>query len=94
MGDRFARCAACKAVEGCAGDPDVPVTLYWTGGLTQATAGTTCDDIGFTCSGDLIIGIDAYAEALDTSVTQSPHEEHEWYRQAPENFEWPDAEAG
>lgn len=84
-----------EAVEGCApADPDVPVTLYWTGGLTQATAGTACDDIGFTCSGDLIIGIDAYAESLGTSVTQSTHEAHEWYRQAPETIEWPDAESG
>lgn len=83
------------AVEGCdPADPDVPVTLYWTGGLTQATAGTSCADIGFTCSGEEIIGIDAYAEALGTSVTESTHESHQWYRQAPENFEWPDAEAG
>lgn len=76
------------AVADCSPDPDVAVTLYWTGGLTEAVAGASCDEIGFTCAGDELLGIDAYAQALGVTVTPSPHEAHVWYRQAPENSAW------
>ncbi|NLV56538.1 MAG: hypothetical protein GXY13_13100 [Acidimicrobiales bacterium] len=78
------------AVSGCDADPSVAVTLYWTGGLTEAAAGVSCDEIGFTCAGEELLGIDAYAEALGVTVTPSPHDQHVWYRQAPENSVWPE----
>lgn len=77
-----------EAVEGCEPPDGVPVALYWTGALTEAQAGTACDDIGFTCYGDLILGTDAYAEALGATPQPSPHDSHLPYRDAPELLEW------
>ena len=82
------------AVTDCGADPEVPVAVYWTGGLDRAVAGAACDDLGFTCAGERLLGIDAYAEALGSSVTASPHKAHEWYRQAPETTAWPDRDEG
>ncbi len=72
------------AVDGCTPGPDVEVALYWTGALTEAEAGVRCDDIGFTCGGDELLGIEAYAEALGVPAQASPYDEHRWYREAPE----------
>ena len=36
----------------------------------------------------LLIGIDAYAEALGTDVLSSPFDEHQWYLDAPELAQW------
>lgn len=76
------------AVEDCDPAPDVPVALYWTGALTEAEAGVACDDIGYTCAGETLLGIDAYAEALGVEAQASPNEEHVWFRDAPELPTW------
>lgn len=72
------------AVTGCAPGSDIEVALYWTGALEEAEAGVRCDDIGYTCGGDELLGIDAYAEALGVPAQDSPYDEHRWYRDAPE----------
>jgi hypothetical protein len=77
-------------VEGCTPDPQVPVTLYWTGALDPpAVAGWDCAEEDWTCEGGSTIGIDAYAAALGTDVIASPHTEHTWYLDAPELSDWP-----
>ncbi len=73
------------AVEGCAPDPAVEVTLYWTGALDDpAQPGWDCSEQDWTCEGGTTIGIDAYAAALGTEVLDSPLDGHEWYQDAPE----------
>ena len=73
----------------CAPDPDVEVALYWTGALDGvAEAGVDCGDIGYTCDGDNLVGIHAYAEALGTEILSSPFREHVWHREAPELDRW------
>lgn len=76
------------AVEACQPASDVPVGIYWTGALTEAEAGVACDDIGYTCAGETLLGIDAYAAALDVDVQTSPNEDHVWFRDAPELQIW------
>jgi hypothetical protein len=77
-------------VDGCAPDPDVELTLYWTGAL-EATAqpGWSCSDGDWTCAGGETIGIEAYADALGTEILESPFDEHQWYVDAPETTAWP-----
>jgi pimeloyl-ACP methyl ester carboxylesterase len=78
------------AVEGCAPDPSVGVTLYWTGGLeAEAQPGWDCGEADWTCDGGRTIGIEAYAAALGTEVTPSPFDDHQWYTDAPELTTWP-----
>jgi pimeloyl-ACP methyl ester carboxylesterase len=78
-----------EAVVGCDPADGVPVAVYWTEALAgQSAPGTRCDDIGFTCSGDELIGIDAYAAALGVAPLASPFTEHRWHRDAPEIDEW------
>ena len=73
------------AVTGCAPDPSVAVTLYWTGALEPpASAGWDCAESDWTCEGGTTIGIDAYAAALATEALDSPFDEHQWYADAPE----------
>ncbi len=77
------------AVEGCAPDPSVDVTLYWTGALeAQAQPGWDCSEADWTCEGGRTIGIDAYAEALRTQAQASPFEDHQWFLDAPELSDW------
>ena len=77
------------AVEGCDPAADVDVTLYWTGALAStAKPGWNCREEDWTCEGGKTIGIDAYAEALDTGAKQSRYREHEWYEDAPELSDW------
>jgi hypothetical protein len=77
------------AVQGCDPDPDVAVTLYWTGGLVPpAVAGWDCEEEDWTCEGGKTIGIDAYADALDVTAKQSAFTDHQWYQKAPELAEW------
>jgi hypothetical protein len=77
------------AVDGCAPDPAVALTLYATGALeATATPGWSCADGDWTCEGGETIGIEAYAEALGTEARQSPFTEHEWYLDAPEVRAW------
>lgn len=77
-----------EAVVDCDPPTGVPVALYWTGALTEAQPGARCDDIGYTCSGDVVLGIDAYAEALGTEAQASPHATHTAFEEAPELLEW------
>jgi hypothetical protein len=77
------------AVEGCAPDPSVGLTLYWTGALeAQAQPGWDCSEADWTCEGGQTIGIDAYAEALGTATQASPFDEHQWFLDAPEVSAW------
>ncbi|MEO0493174.1 MAG: hypothetical protein AAF081_07150 [Actinomycetota bacterium] len=73
---------------GCAPDAGVNVRLYVTGGLAWATAGTDCVAIDWTCEGDRIVGIDAYAAELGVAITPSLFTEHAWYIDAPDPLAW------
>ena len=78
------------AVDGCAPDPAVAVTLYATGALEEtAPAGWQCADADWTCEGGETIGIDAYASALGAPRQQSPFTDHQPYTDAPELSAWP-----
>ena len=78
-----------EGVLGCQPDPSVDVTLYWTGALADmAQPGWDCAEADWTCEGGITIGIDAYADALGADVLDSPFDEHQWYLDAPELFEW------
>ena len=78
-----------SGVESCAPDPAVAVTLYWTGALdATAQPGWECAEADWTCEGGTTIGIDAYASALATDVLDSPHDDHQWYLDAPELSQW------
>jgi hypothetical protein len=78
-----------RAVEGCTPAPDVRVALYWTGALEPtAQPGVDCASIDWTCAGGSLLGIDAYAEAVDVEVSTSPNTDHQWFRDAPELAEW------
>jgi hypothetical protein len=78
-----------RAVDRCAPDPSVAVTLYATGALEgTAVPGWSCAEADWTCEGGETIGIDAYAEALGTEARKSPFTEHEWYVDAPEVSAW------
>jgi len=77
------------AVTACSPDPSVGVTLYWTGGLdAQAQPGWDCAEADWTCEGGHTIGIDAYAEALDTLLKPSPFDQHQSFLEAPELSDW------
>ncbi|MGH9138272.1 MAG: hypothetical protein ACRD0G_14700 [Acidimicrobiales bacterium] len=77
-----------EAAAGCEPAPGIDVALYWTGALTEATPGASCDDLGWTCEGDTLVGVEGYAEGLGASIQDSPHDEHTWYRDAPELTAW------
>ena len=72
----------------CSPDPGVQLVLYWTGGLAEAVAGTPCDDLGWTCAGTELVGVEEYARRLGIEVTTSAHDEHRPYDDAPELTEW------
>lgn len=72
----------------CSLAPGVEVAVYWTGALTEATAGTSCESLGWVCTGTTIVGIDAYARGLGVDVTTSPMDGHVWFRDAPELEAW------
>jgi hypothetical protein len=78
-----------RGVVDCKPDPAVDIALYWTGAL-EATArpGWDCADADWTCEGGTTIGIGAYAEALGTETRESVHDDHAWYRDAPELSDW------
>ncbi len=73
----------------CGRDEATPVALYWTGALDgTAVPGTDCAGIDWTCAGGSLIGIDAYAAALDVEIKQSPQPDHQPFWDAPEPLEW------
>jgi len=72
----------------CDPAPGVEVALYWTGALSGAAAGIACESIGYTCGGELLVGIDAFADGLRTEILVSPHVDHVQYQDAPEIGRW------
>ena len=77
------------AVDDCAPDPSVAVTLYATGALeAQAPPGWQCSEGDWTCEGGEVIGIDAWSRALGVPRQQSPHTDHQPYDDAPELSAW------
>jgi hypothetical protein len=77
------------SVEGCAPDPAVTVTLYWTGALdATAQPGWECAEGDWTCEGGTTIGIEAFADAIGVEPLDSPFDAHEWYVDAPETMAW------
>lgn len=76
-------------VDGCSPDPSVDLVLYWTGGLADtATPGWDCREGDWTCEGGETIGIDAVAESLGVTISDSPMDGHNWYWDAPELSDW------
>lgn len=78
-----------EGVVDCSPVPGIRLTLYWTGALAEtAQPGWDCSLGDWTCEGGITIGIEAYAEWLDTDVTDSPFTEHQPYIDAPELDDW------
>ena len=50
--------------------------------------GTECAPIDWTCAGDRIRGIEAFAFDLDVTPQPSPFTDHAWYLDAPEPRRW------
>lgn len=63
------------------------VVLFWTGGLDVAP-GTSCASIDWTCAGDTVLGINAYAANLGVGITASPHTVHRSNYETPLPFNW------
>jgi hypothetical protein len=77
------------AVTGCAPDPSIGLTLYWSGALeAQSRPGWQCSEADWTCEGGTTIGIQAYTTALRTERRESPYHEHKWFLDAPEVSQW------
>ncbi len=80
--------------DSCSPAPGVPLALYWTGGLDdKATPGAACKPMDWTCQGDSLVGIDAYAAALGTPVLKSPNKSHSPMDEPPEIATWLDLTA-
>jgi len=76
-------------VEACRPNPATQAVLYWTGALESAApAGASCKPIDWTCEGDSVVGIDAYAASLGIAVTPSPFTQHQSFDDAPEIRRW------
>jgi hypothetical protein len=73
---------------GCARPAGVAATMYWTGGLDFAGAGTDCVASGWTCDGGSLVGRDAYAARLGVAVQRSIHGTHQPYLWPPEITAW------
>jgi hypothetical protein len=77
------------AVDGCAPDSTVAVTLYATGALERtAPPGWRCAEADWTCEGGETIGIEAWSHALGVPRQQSAHTDHQPYLDAPELSDW------
>ena len=77
------------ATSPCAPAPNVKIALYWTGALDNAEAVRfDCKPIDWTCEGDSVIGVEAYAATLGVTVQASPLSDHEPYTDAPELRAW------
>jgi pimeloyl-ACP methyl ester carboxylesterase len=78
-----------RAALDCEPAAEVRLALYWTGALDEvATPGASCADLDWTCAGETLLGIDAYAEELGATTVPSPYAEHQWNRAAPEVTLW------
>ena len=73
---------------GCTPPAGVPVALYWTGALTEATPGADSAPLDWTCAGGSLVGIDAYAAALGTPVLPSPNRGHQPVADPPQVAAW------
>lgn len=74
---------------GCDPHEEVAGALYWTTALeSSGPAGSDCAEIGWTCEGSVVIGVDAYSEALGLPVKPSIHTNHVVYADPPEIAEW------
>lgn len=68
---------------------DVPVEVYWTTALDQiAPPGTSCESVDWTCAGDVVRGIGAFAADLGVAPTPSPFADHRWYLESPLPVTW------
>jgi hypothetical protein len=76
------------AVEGCARPVGVRAAIYWTGGLNGMPAGSDCVAADWTCQGNSIIGIDAYAQLVGVAYKQSIQTGHAPYGNPPELTQW------
>ena len=77
------------ATIGCERTEGGEVALYWTGALGRsASPGTSCADLDWTCEGGTVRGIAAFAADLGAEWQPSIHEDHTWYRAAPELAGW------
>jgi pimeloyl-ACP methyl ester carboxylesterase len=74
--------------DGCKPAAGVQLRLYWTGGLSVATAGWSCAEQDWTCEGGSTIGIERYGRALATEVKPSIHSTHAEYASPPEQTLW------
>ena len=80
-----------EGVLSCAPTRGTQLALYWTGALDEAaTPGANCADLDWTCAGESLLGIIAYAAELGTAAVPSPYAEHKWHRDAPEVSAWLD----
>lgn len=75
-------------VDTCAPAEGIPVRIYWTGALSVATDGWSCQTQDWTCEGGQTIGIVRYAQALRTEVQRSIHASHTEYASPPEQQAW------
>lgn len=75
-------------VHPCSPDRSVRIVVYWTGGLEGADPGRPCDELGWTCASDRLVGIEEYSRRLGVDVTPSVHTEHMVYEDAPQIHEW------
>lgn len=63
--------------ESCAPADGVQVAVYWSGGLDgNAKPGAACKPLDWTCQGDSLVGIEAYAASIGTPVLKSPNTSH------------------
>ena len=58
------------------------------GSTSKATPGAACKPMDWTCQGDSLVGIDAYAAALGTPVLKSPNNEPPPIDEPPEIATW------
>lgn len=83
-----------EGVVGCGAADGVELAVYWTGALdADAVPGRACEDAGWICAGETIIGIESYAAELGVAVQESPFDDHTWFRDAPEIASWRDERA-
>lgn len=76
------------SADDCEPDPNVDVTVYWTGAMVEAEPGWKCAEADWTCDGGETIGIDAYTQLLRVEKKASPYTDHQWYYEAPELSAW------
>ncbi|MFT3851517.1 MAG: hypothetical protein QM733_02045 [Ilumatobacteraceae bacterium] len=75
--------------ESCNPAPGVEVALYWTGGLDEESKpGAACKPMDWTCQGDSLVGIEAYAASMGAPVLASTNSSHAPMDEPPEIRTW------